>query len=152
MTLATISTSSRKASAVSAGRRRTQKRLLAQLGDQDTFGEDALISGEPRNVSVTALSDVSLLRLSKELFLTLIKQPTLKYIDYREAQDLVAKGADLIDVREPDRYKPSHLPMSINIPFFAKDAFEDLESPTSDRGGLPERQDERGGGIHLDAA
>ncbi|WNB76350.1 cyclic nucleotide-binding domain-containing protein [Methylomonas koyamae] len=92
---------------------------LAQLGDQDTFGEDALISGEPRNVSVTALSDVSLLRLSKELFLTLIKQPTLKYIDYREAQDLVAKGADLIDVREPDRYKPSHLPMSINIPFFS---------------------------------
>ncbi|TPQ27307.1 cyclic nucleotide-binding domain-containing protein [Methylomonas koyamae] len=92
---------------------------LALLSDQDTFGEDSLISGEPRNVSVTALTDVSLLRLAKELFLTLIKQPTLKYINYRESQELVAKGADLIDVREPDHYKPLHLPLSINIPFFS---------------------------------
>jgi CRP-like cAMP-binding protein len=92
---------------------------LAQLGDQDTFGEDALISGEPRNVSVSALTDVSLLRLGKEQFLTLIKQPTLKYISYKDAQDLVAKGADLIDVREPDEYKPKHLPFSINLPFFS---------------------------------
>lgn len=92
---------------------------LAQLSDQDTFGEDALISGEPRNVSVSALTDVCLLRLGKEQFLTLIKQPTLKYISYKDAQDLVAKGADLIDVREPDEYKPKHLPFSINLPFFS---------------------------------
>ncbi|CAD6882382.1 putative Crp/Fnr family transcriptional regulator [Methylomonas albis] len=92
---------------------------LAQLSDQETFGEDALISGEPRNVSVSALTDVSLLRLGKEQFLTLIKQPTLKYINYQDAQDLVAKGADLIDVREPDEYKPKHLPYSINLPFFS---------------------------------
>lgn len=92
---------------------------LAQLSDQETFGEDALISGEPRNVSVSALTDVSLLRLGKEQFLTLIKQPTLKYINYQDAQDLVAKGADLIDVREPDEYKPRHLPYSINLPFFS---------------------------------
>ncbi|WP_020483971.1 cyclic nucleotide-binding domain-containing protein [Methylomonas sp. MK1] len=92
---------------------------LAQLSDQDTFGEDALISGEPRNVSVSALTDVSLLRLGKEQFLTLIKQPTLKYISYKDAQDLVAKGADLVDVREPDEYKPKHLPFSINLPFFS---------------------------------
>ena len=92
---------------------------LAQLSDQDTFGEDALISGEPRNVSITALTDVSLLRLGREQFITLIKLPTLKYISYQEAQDLVAKGADLIDVREPDQYKPRHLPFSINLPFFS---------------------------------
>ena len=92
---------------------------LAQLTDQDTFGEDALISGEPRNVSVTALTDMTLLRLGREQFLTLIKKPTLKYISYQEAQDLVAKGADLIDVREPDEYKPRHLPMSMNLPFFS---------------------------------
>ncbi len=92
---------------------------LAQLADQDTFGEDSLISGEPRNVSITAMTDVSLLRLGKEQFLTLIKQPTLKYISYQEAQDLVAKGADLIDVREPDQYKAKHLPLSMNMPFFS---------------------------------
>lgn len=92
---------------------------LGQLADQDSFGEDALISGEPRNVSITALTDVSLLRLGKEPFLTLIKEPTLKYINYQDAQELVAKGADLIDVREPDQYQPQHLPYSVNLPFFS---------------------------------
>jgi len=92
---------------------------LAQLGNQDTFGEDALISGEPRNVSITALTEVSLLRLAKEAFITLIKTPTLKYVDYYEMQDLVAKGADLIDVREPDEYRRGHLPLSINVPFYS---------------------------------
>lgn len=92
---------------------------LAQLTDQDTFGEDALISGEPRNVSITAISDVSLLRLAKEQFLELIKQPTLKYLNFPDALDLVAKGADLIDVREPDEYKANHLALSMNVPFFS---------------------------------
>lgn len=92
---------------------------LGQLADQDTFGEDALISGEPRNVTITALTDMTLLRLGKEQFVTLIKQPALKYIGYPEAQELVAKGADLIDVREPDEYKHNHLAYSINVPFFS---------------------------------
>lgn len=92
---------------------------LATLTDQDTFGEDALISGEPRNVSISAITDVSLFRLGKQQFLTLIKEPTLKYINYHEAQGLVAKGADLIDVRDQDVFKLRHLPFSINLPFFS---------------------------------
>ncbi|MGZ4958556.1 MAG: cyclic nucleotide-binding domain-containing protein [Methylomonas sp.] len=92
---------------------------LGQLTDQDTFGEDALISGDPRNVSITALTDVSLLRLGKEQFVTLIKRPVLKYIGFSELQDLVSKGATLIDVRAPDEYQKNHLPHSINLPFFS---------------------------------
>ena len=92
---------------------------LGQLSDQDSFGEDALISGEPRNVSITALTDVSVLGLGREQFLTLIKEPTLKYVSYQDAQELVTKGADLIDVREPDQYQPKHLPYSVNLPFFS---------------------------------
>ncbi len=92
---------------------------LGQLTDQDTFGEDSLISGEPRNVSITALTEVSLLRLSKEQFVTLIKKPVLKYISYPELQELVSKGATLIDVRASDEYQRNHLPHSINVPFFS---------------------------------
>lgn len=92
---------------------------LAQLGDLDTFGEDALISDEPRNVSVTALVESSLLRLNKEQFIKLIKIPSLKYIEFQDIQDCVRNGADLIDVRGPDEYKKSHLPNSINVPFFS---------------------------------
>ncbi|MDD1621750.1 MAG: cyclic nucleotide-binding domain-containing protein [Methylococcaceae bacterium] len=92
---------------------------LGQLTDQDTFGEDSLISGEPRNVTITALTDVSLLRLSKEQFVNLIKRPVLKYVSYPEVQELVSKGADLIDVRAPDEYQKNHLARSINLPFFS---------------------------------
>jgi rhodanese-related sulfurtransferase len=92
---------------------------LAQIGDLDSFGDDALISGEPRNVSVTALTDVSLFRLGKEQFLNLIKKAILKYVDFQDVRELVVKGATLIDVREPDEYKHCHLPLSMNVPFFS---------------------------------
>jgi rhodanese-related sulfurtransferase len=92
---------------------------LARLGDLDSFGEDALISGEPRNVTITAMTEMTLLRLAKDHFITLIKQPSLKYIDYPAMMDYVDKGADLIDVRGPDEYKKYHLPHSISVPFFS---------------------------------
>jgi rhodanese-related sulfurtransferase len=92
---------------------------LGQLTDQEAFGEDALISGEPRNVSITALSDVSVLRLGKEQFITLMKQPALKYISFSDMQGLVAEGAQLIDVREPSEFNKFHLPRSINVPFYS---------------------------------
>lgn len=92
---------------------------LGQLKSQDTFGEDSLLSDQPRNVSVRALTEVSLLRLKKEHFINLIQKPTLKYIDYEQAQTEIAKGATLLDVREPDAYKHNHLENSINAPFFS---------------------------------
>ncbi len=92
---------------------------LSELNDLDTFGEDALISGKPRNVSVTALTSMSLLRLGKEQFTTLIKQPTLHYIHFKELHALLAKGAELIDIRDPDEFKSNHLPHSLNVPFFS---------------------------------
>lgn len=92
---------------------------LAQLGDLDSFGEDSLISGEPRNVSVTAMTEITLLRLDKMQFNNLIKKPTLKYIGADELQDLLDSGADLIDVRNADEYNQDHLPQSTNVPFFS---------------------------------
>ncbi len=92
---------------------------LAQLRTQDTFGEDSLLSGEPRNVSITALTDITLLRLSKDKFISLIKDPSLKYISHAQIEDKLSNGAILIDVRSPDEYNKHHLPDSINTPFFS---------------------------------
>ncbi len=92
---------------------------LAQLRSQDTFGEDSLISGEPRNVTVTALTKVSLIRLDKEKFISLVKEPSLKYVSHAELLDLLTDGAVLIDVSSPDQFKLHKLPNSINIPFFS---------------------------------
>ncbi|MCX7094708.1 MAG: cyclic nucleotide-binding domain-containing protein [Methylobacter sp.] len=91
---------------------------LAQLANGDTFGEDALLSGAPRNVTITALTDIVLLRLDKKQFISLIKEPSLKFVDYAGMQEAVKKGAILLDVRSQDDYEDQHLDGSINTPFF----------------------------------
>lgn len=92
---------------------------LVKLSDLDTFGEDALISGEPRSTTITAITELSLLRLAKEQFVNLIKLPTLKYINIKELAEYLKRGAELIDVRGADEFKASHLANSINVPFFS---------------------------------
>lgn len=92
---------------------------LAKLYRRDTFGEDSLLSGEPRNVSIIALSEVSLLRLSKDKFISLIKEPSLKFIEHSQIPEKLIEGATLIDVRSPDEYQKHSLPHSINTPFFS---------------------------------
>jgi len=92
---------------------------LAQLSSQDTFGEDSLLSGKPRNVSVTALTDTSLIRLSKDKFISLIKEPSLKFITHSQLANSLTEETVLIDVRSPDEYSKHHLAHSINTPFFS---------------------------------
>ena len=92
---------------------------LAQLTNGDTFGEDALLSGAPRNVTIKALTDISLLRLNKKQFVSLIKEPSLKFVDYAGMQGAVKQGAVLLDVRSPDEYESGHLDGSVNAPFFS---------------------------------
>lgn len=91
---------------------------LRQLAAGDTFGEDALLSGEPRDLTITALTDMSLLRLDKQQFLSLIKEPSLLFVNYMEMKEAVNQGAILMDVRTPEEYKTHHL-ASINQPFFS---------------------------------
>jgi CRP-like cAMP-binding protein len=92
---------------------------LAQLANGDTFGEDSLLSGAPRNVTITALTDIVLLRLDKKQFVSLIKEPSLKFIDYAQIQEAVSQGAVLLDVRSQDEYESHHIQGSINAPFFS---------------------------------
>ncbi|MEY3807179.1 MAG: hypothetical protein RI893_155 [Pseudomonadota bacterium] len=92
---------------------------LAQLANGDTFGEDSLLSGAPRNVTITALTDIVLLRLDKQRFISLIKEPSLKFIDYASMQEVLKNGAILLDVRSQDDYEQQHLKGSISAPFFS---------------------------------
>ena len=92
---------------------------LAQLSNGDTFGEDSLLSGAPRNVTITALTDIVLLRLDKKRFISLIKEPSLKFVDLAGMQEAIKHGAVLLDVRSQDDYQDHHLDGSINLPFFS---------------------------------
>jgi len=89
---------------------------ITELNEGSSFGEAALISDKPRNATVSMMTDGVLLRLSKEDFNKLLKQPTLQWLDYGKASSKINKGAKWIDVRLASEYQHSHLPDAINIP------------------------------------
>ncbi len=89
---------------------------LATLEPGRSFGEEALLSGSKRNASVTMLTDGMVMRLSKDDFNELLKEPLLARVSPDEARLRVAKGAQWLDVRHAKEYHHSHLPKAINIP------------------------------------
>ena len=91
---------------------------LAELRIGDTFGEEALISEAKRNATVKMLTNGSLMRLSKEEFQTLLKEPMLNVLDLEQAKKLVTEGGQWLDVRLPSEYGNFHLDDAINIPLY----------------------------------
>ncbi len=91
---------------------------LAQLSDGDAFGEEALLSEAKRNANVVMTSDGNLMRLSKDDFNALLKEPMLNWIDYPDAVEKVNSGAVWLDVRLESEHKNDGLPGSINLPLF----------------------------------
>lgn len=92
---------------------------LAELGPGDSFGEDALVSNATRNATVTMLTDGSLMRLSKQQFVEILKKPMVHYIDYAMAVTATGSGDIWMDVRTPDEFTNSALDKSINMPLSA---------------------------------
>ena len=90
--------------------------LLAELKSGDAFGEEALVSEVKRNATVTMKSDGALLKLSKQDFVELLREPLLLRVSAEEARAKVAGGAQWIDVRYPSEYQYDKLPGAINIP------------------------------------
>lgn len=89
---------------------------IAELNEGATFGEAALLSDNPRNATVSMRTDGILLRLSKEDFNKLLRQPSLQWLDIDEARLQVGDDGAWIDVRLPAEYEHSHLAGAINIP------------------------------------
>ena len=91
---------------------------LATLKDGDAFGEEALLSEAKRNATITMASDGVLMRLSKDDFNALLKEPMLSWLDLAGAQELVAGGAKWLDVRLESEHANTGLKDSDNIPLF----------------------------------
>ncbi len=94
----------------------TQVVELANLEAGASFGEEALIAGSARNATVTMKTDGQLMRLAKEDFEELLKEPLVHGVAPDQAQVLVSTGAIWLDVRHAREYHHSHLPGAINIP------------------------------------
>ncbi len=89
---------------------------LATIEPGRSFGEEALISEDVRNASVTMNTDGVVMRLSKSDFDELLQEPMLQRLSPGEAKVMVAEGAVWLDVRHAREYHHSHLPHAINIP------------------------------------
>ncbi len=91
---------------------------LAELEAGTGFGEEALISDARRNANVTMLTEGLLMRLGKNDFKALLKEPVVETIAYPMARELVQQGAVWLDVRLESEHKNAAIPGSINIPLF----------------------------------
>ncbi|TAJ95245.1 MAG: cyclic nucleotide-binding domain-containing protein [Gammaproteobacteria bacterium] len=90
---------------------------LAVLKAGDSFGEEALITETVRNATVSMLTDGTVMKLSKDNFIELIKKPALQSIKYEEAAKKVASGSTAwLDVRYKNEHDASGIAGSINIP------------------------------------
>lgn len=89
---------------------------LAELKSGDTFGEEALVSDAKRNATVSMKTDGTLLRLSKQDFNALLREPLLHGINMEQAKLKVGGGAEWIDVRYMSEYQYDKLPGALNIP------------------------------------
>lgn len=90
--------------------------LLTELGETQAFGEDALLSGAPRNATVIMKTEGVLMRLAKKDFDELLKAPVVKTVNYVEAKDMIKAKAGLIDVRLEEEHRANALENSQNIP------------------------------------
>lgn len=89
---------------------------LAELKAGASFGEESLVSGGQRNASVTMTTDGVLMRLSKQDFDHLLKEPMLNRVSPDEARTRAFKGDLWLDVRHASEYHHSHLHKANNMP------------------------------------
>src|SRR5690606_38656080 len=82
----------------------------------DAFGEEALVSDNKRNATVTMKTDGTLLRLNKTDFIELLKAPLISQISFAQAEQQIKAGAVWVDVRFPSEYRFDHIAGAINVP------------------------------------
>ena len=89
---------------------------LAELKEGDVFGEEALLADGVRNATVTMKTDGALLRLAKDAFIKMLREPLMKRIDFTEARQKITEGAIWVDVRFPAEFQTNGFQNAINIP------------------------------------
>lgn len=92
--------------------------VLAEIGKGDGFGEEALLTGDTRNATVTMLTDGQLMRLSKKDFDELLRAPMVRKVSAHEAEQLLHAGAQSIDVRLEDEFRTGTVRNSVNLPLY----------------------------------
>lgn len=94
----------------------TEPVLLAILGEGEGFGEEALIRDKPRNATVRALEETTVLALAKADFDRILMA---SYVDYAYAEEVITEDIGqyvFIDARIRPEYEEEHIAGAVNIP------------------------------------
>ena len=91
---------------------------LAELAVGGTFGEEALISQAERNATVSMLTDGILMRLGRDDFQALLKEPMLVFLDQHGANEAAAHGGKWLDVRVPSEFGANGKEGATNLPLY----------------------------------
>lgn len=89
---------------------------IATLGAGDLFGENSLVSKEPRSASVRMKTDGVLMRMIGEKFSSLLKSHVVRWLTTTAAYEMISEGVVLLDVREEDEFQNLSFQGSIHIP------------------------------------
>ena len=92
--------------------------MLGELGPGQSFGEEALLSGSPRNATVITLTAGVLMRLGTADFNSLLKEPLVHVVPFAEARALAQAGATLLDVRTEDEFRHGTIKGALNLPLY----------------------------------
>ncbi len=85
----------------------------------DGFGEEAVITGEPRGATITMLSDGVLSRVEHAVFTDHILTPLIRHTPMDTGLRLAAEAkAQIIDVRDDDAYVKGELPRALHVPMY----------------------------------
>jgi CRP-like cAMP-binding protein/rhodanese-related sulfurtransferase len=90
--------------------------VLAEIGRGSSFGEESLLTNDPRNATITMLTYGKLMRLAKQDFIELLNEPILNWIDIPQGKSMIAAGACMVDVRTKAEYQNSGISGAVNIP------------------------------------
>ena len=91
---------------------------LAELHVGATFGEEALISDEARNATVTMLTDGILMRLDRDDFQSLLNEPMIMSLSHDDADEAISQGGKWLDVRVPSEFKAFSKANATNLPLY----------------------------------
>jgi CRP-like cAMP-binding protein len=88
----------------------------AELHTGERFGEQALITGRPREATVRTVAPGSLIRLPKDDFQELLAGPAQRALSPLDAQKLAASGACWLDAREHAGIYPGYIVAPRHMP------------------------------------
>ena len=91
---------------------------LAELGVGATFGEEALLSNEVRNATITMLTDGTLMQLGRDDFQSLLNEQLIVSLTHDEADEAVNHGGKWLDVRVPSEFKTNSKENATNLPLY----------------------------------